>query len=94
MRNFSLPPYKIGEMAIAVKRIGELTGVDVSIKIDSLTGKPISPNTTTVSGNCALIGNKYNIPITVSHTFSIIGTELQKLIDALVSLGVIKYEDL
>lgn len=89
MKDFSLPPYDIGTIGQEVKRIGAILGVECilcavpSLKEQGYFSLP------TLSEDIVRIATKYGIPMSVTGDLEQTGRQLQSLINALRSLGVL-----
>ena len=93
MRNFSYPPYDVGEMGRAVKRLSELTGVPCSMHEVPFMEAEGQYSITALSDSIVKIGAKYGIPSQFTNGFEPVGKQLQSMIDALAARGIVKHED-
>lgn len=94
MRDLSLPPYELAVIGKTVKRLGELVNVECTLcSIPELRERGAF-SIGAVSNDIARIANKYGMMFAVSGSLAENGRQLQSLIDALISLGVIQPEDL
>lgn len=88
MRNFSLPPYVLGEIGFAVKRISEQLSIECQLcSISNLKSQGYY-SLPALSEDMARIGAKYGIVFTVTGDLKQTGIQLQQLIDALSVKGI------
>ena len=93
MRNFSIPPFEVTEIWPVVKRLCEATNVSCRLHEDPNLEKQGWISQTALSEDIVRIGIKYGIPSRYSTTLHEIGPQLQSMIDALISRGIVKCED-
>lgn len=88
MRDYSIPPYSLGEIGAEVRRLGELLHIHCNLahtpefRAEGYVSMP------TLSEDIVRMAAAYGIPMSVTNTLSQTGIQLQELITALRSRGV------
>ncbi len=93
MKNFHFGPYEVTEMWPAIKRLGELTNTPCRMHEVPELERQGFKSPTAFSEDLVRIATKYGIPSSFSGNVESVAHQLQSLIDALVSKGIVKYED-
>lgn len=91
MKDFSLPPYDLGEIGQEVRRLGKVLNVHCDLADPQFpflreNGYFSMP---TISDDMVRIGAKYGIHIERTGDLGFAGVQLQRLITALGSRGII-----
>lgn len=89
MRDFSIPPYNLGEIGKEVKRLGDKLNIECALCAMPRFKEQGYVSLPTLSEDIVRIGNAYGLAMTVTGDLAGTGIQLQKLITFLRERGVV-----